>query len=772
MAGPAKPRTPTFGDMINSKLSKGGERMPGRVIDPNLREVNETIRAANAFNEEREFRASPNHKPRRKLDMTNVGRHVIDTLPTRDRMEVQEDNSVLDQGSGFRNVSDVKKLPALAESDDMPASFKGRPKLKMLWLHGQGLLDPKRQKMLEKAMNDDKFKLDDDDFRTLEVLMPLKHSLTPTSQMSGSPDVDVVMEAIRQTAIGVGAMGGGALGMRGGTKGVIAGGALGASAGSSFVDAVENNINMVGNKLFSKKGEEVFTSERAKRAFSEGTMYTVQDIAKRAAKEGAIDGAVSGVGTFAPMIAKKLKQKLLGITAESVAVGKAGARIGVDMLPVQVGGAWTKTATAVLGRIPWVSGPMKKQAAKQMDQIRNFVDTLPGRISPRNLSDPDVGVLLDIKAQQMFEKDMASLSGRQVKLREAARKQGAFVDTTEVTTVAERWLNTYGSRNINKPDKGTMKLLQQVVDMGKAGKLTIDQWDEDLVAGLRNEMDRLSQHGGEGIRAMGELLESAKLDLAGSGIHGQKQIGMDSAWEVGFQKYEASAAKKFSLLDKNRFKQGVLKMGARNPDELVDMIVAGKSPKMAFDVRGIVGTDAMNDLAARYVDKNIKKSVTFDNMGSPLFDVGKFAKKVGLNDPKGAQYAITKEMLRGTGVTMDMLQDFVRVGRTVGSTKIPDVSTFLARRVVLGGLESGLAPLMGALGPSKFVKGLMLTMLARRGSKMLSNPENIRLVTMAMDANADQAMRRSATLRLFRVYNEDPDAETIRDFANEQIDKF
>lgn len=665
----------------------------------------------------------------------------------------------------------LKALPGgdpAPESMEMPEEFKSRPRLKMLWMQGQGKLSEKHSRFLQRAMDEGHMVLDQDDWIALQTMMPDVHTPHAYEGKQPNPHIESVMQAIRDTAVGLGGVAGGALGIGGGPAGVIGAGVAGTSAGSSYIDAVENAVNTVGNKLFNEPGQSIypggpkhpdltFTSERAREAYEKGSLYAVQDIAKRAAMEGAIDGAVGTAGTFAPFLGKALKSKILGITPESMATKAAGQRIGIDVMPLNVGGAVPTLYSTVIGRLPWVSGPIKNMAAKQLQQSRSFIDTLPGRISKNNYSDPTVGVQLDIAAQKNFERTMTVLNNKQQKLKMAARGQGNFIDTTEVKNVAEKWLDTFeNGRLVNTAEPWVVKDLKAIIKLADQGKISIDQWDDDLVAGLRNGLDNLQQHGGEGEKAFKELLTASRNDLSGSGTHGVKQLAMDKEWEAGLSRFESVAAKKFMQLDRTRFRSGIMKLGTRNPDELVGMLTATNSPKLAFDIRNVVGSDTMKDLSQRYLDKNLSLSTTFDKAGGKLFNADEFAKVTGLNDVKSGRYAVTKEMLRGTGVSVDMLQDLIKVSRAAGHTDIPNMSVFLGRRLIMGGVRSGLVAALGATaavgGGPGLITSMGLTMLARGGSKIISNPENVRLATIALDANADQAMRRTSLLRLYRLY--------------------
>lgn len=773
MVGPAKPRTPTFKDMMNAKV-KGYSSMPGRVIDPNLREINETIRAANAFNDEREFRSSPNHKPRRKLDMDNVARHVVNTLPTLDRMEIETGD--LGGGSGLQDVSSktdvtapkIKAPPGVNPNDlvGMPKAFAGRPKLTMLWLKGQGKLPAKISQSLDKHFADGNMRLSDDDWIALETVVPSQSEVmnwpkdkvdafkkrygnakgpvdpylqTLIADVNRKQEVDKVMDGIRTTAIGTFGIIGGIAGSGAGPAGTIVGGAGGVAMGSSLTDGVENVTKMVLDKLYPTGAEH-----------ETGRYRTVKEMTERALTEGAIDGAVGGLGIYAAPVAKKLGQKILGITDEGRMTQEQARKLGISTLPVQVGRDFWVGATNVLARMPLIGGPLRTKLAEQNLEIENFLGTLPGRMSMKNFSDPDVGVEMDIVAQQAFEKTMTVLRGKQLKLKQAAAKLGAFVNTGETRRVAEKWLNHYSTMEVDKPDPWVIKKLEAIIDSTQ-GKVTLDKWDTDIASGIRRSKAKLESSKGVGDEAFTELLEVAKDDLNSSGVWAQKQIVMDNEFNAALERFQSLAAKKFETLDANRFREGVMKLGSKNPDELVGMLTSRNSPKFVFDVRAIVGNDVMKDLGSRYLANKIAVSKSATGTDGFSVDFNKMAKELGLDDPKGNQFGVTKEMLRNSGVTMDMLQDFMKAAKVSSRAPVPKASTFLARSLVFSGYGSALTALTLSGGPPGLLGGLAFTLVARKGAKILADPEMIKLATISMDVKKDAGVRRTSLLRLYRM---------------------
>lgn len=760
MVGPSKPKDPTWYDF----LPKSTRGMPGRVVDPSLVTLNEIIDIARAKNSENDVRASPNHKPRKQLDMMNVGRAFMKRIPTRDRMEAEVGD--IRGGSGMTQIDFRQEPTKPAVSEEMPEEFKNRPKLKLLWELGTGKLDSKTAAFADRAMQDGKLRLSEDDMITLEAVMPLKSELSDLDYNKMSKidpkkidvskldpylqdlmkktirrqQVSQVMDGLRTVSIGTFGIIGGGLGTVGGPGGTIAGGALGAMAGNSLVDTTQNLVEHVLDKVFPASDPEGF------RKFSSG------ELAERALTEGAIDMVTGGLGQYAPFVARKLKQKMLGITAESMAAKQAGRSVGVDVLPIQVGRPLLSNATNVFARMPLIGVPIRKRLLEQTAQVKNFIDTLPGRISTKNFSDADVGVELDVAVQNVFEKKMQALSAKQLKIRQAADKLGAFIPTTEVSAVAQKWLDIYSKTHVNKASKHTIKKLEGIIELSNKGKISMAEWDDDMLAGIRGELEQLQ--GAEGTKAMKQILEAARVDLATSGTPGLRQLAMDKQWEAGFREYETGAAKKFMQLDRNRFKQGVIKLGMKNPDELVNMLIAGNSRQFATQVRGLVGNDVFKDLSARYLDNNMVKAIVPDRKSNIKVDFDTLARNLGLDNPKSTRFGVTQEMLRGTGVTVDQLNNFIRVGKIASRIDVPDASTFVARRVVLGGLTSiglGAAGLFSGHLPETIV----LAIMARHGAKVIANPENVKLATLALDANTDQAVRRTSVMRLLRLTAED-----------------
>lgn len=109
------------------------------------------------------------------------------------------------------------------------------------------------------------------------------------------------------------------------------------------------------------------------------------------------------------------------------------------------------------------------------------------------------------------------------------------------------------------------------------------------------------------------------------------------------------------------------------------------------------------------------------------FNPNKFMDALGLNTPDGQE--ILAEALKGTGVTTKGLNDFIKAVDQARGFVINDASTFLTRRLTLGGLKS----LMVFQGATALTAGsfnpILTAMTLKYGSSILTNPKYLKAFT-------------------------------------------
>ena len=233
----------------------------------------------------------------------------------------------------------------------------------------------------------------------------------------------------------------------------------------------------------------------------------------------------------------------------------------------------------------------------------------------------------------------------------------------------------------------------------------------------------------------------------------------------GIKKFDSPTAKKFKTVDKNIFGAGAERQGSVTADELGEKLLRSSSftPQMLDDFKVLVGEGNYNKFVRNIFQKSYNKSLyrTNDKMGNGLiFDPSEFKSQLGLNTKDGR--AVMERMLSGSKLTLSKLDEFFDVAENHASLRVPDVSSFIQRRALLGGTKSvfgGLA--MGYSTMNSPVRSIGLVALSRFGiSKFFTNPKQLDDVMNTIDLNASYVKTYRSSLRLIAALLED---ETLSD---------
>ena len=198
-----------------------------------------------------------------------------------------------------------------------------------------------------------------------------------------------------------------------------------------------------------------------------------------------------------------------------------------------------------------------------------------------------------------------------------------------------------------------------------------------------------------------------------------------------------------------------------DPDTVARNLVNLGNARAIDEFYNIVKPTTYNDAVANYLNDAFFKATrrTVENeagemveIASDAFDPEKFIKALGLDlskaDPK---YQNLKHFFDKSNLySMDELEQMADVFRAMGSTEIPDVSTFITRRIQLGGIRT-LLP-FGAAAAGGF-GGLVPLALALGGGRLLSSiiadPLNARLLRNVL---AEESARGTKTINTIRKY--------------------
>ena len=130
------------------------------------------------------------------------------------------------------------------------------------------------------------------------------------------------------------------------------------------------------------------------------------------------------------------------------------------------------------------------------------------------------------------------------------------------------------------------------------------------------------------------------------------------------------------------------------------------------------------------------------------FDPRKFADSLGLNSTDGR--AALEVALEGTGTKIKDIERFLEVAEKSGSFTVTDPSSFVQRRVTLGGFRSLL--LFGGVQAGATAAGfglpvLMVPLLLRYGSSILTDPKVLKAFSEVLDQTGLDVVKRAGVAR-------------------------
>ena len=219
----------------------------------------------------------------------------------------------------------------------------------------------------------------------------------------------------------------------------------------------------------------------------------------------------------------------------------------------------------------------------------------------------------------------------------------------------------------------------------------------------------------------------------------------------GKKVFDEPTANIFKKVDKNIFGTGFKVPGSLNADELAEALLKRKAgPTFLKDLRTLVGEGQYNKFVRAKLQKAYNSSLIQSGGTKPsglMFDPYKFEKSLGMDTAAGRD--LLEEMLKGSKVTLEQLDSFFNVAKNHAGLKIPDVSSFVARRAVLGGTKSLLGGVvMGAGITSNPLVAAPLIYMARKTSGFLANPKALDDVVKVFDPNSTASQMKVAALKL------------------------
>ena len=280
-------------------------------------------------------------------------------------------------------------------------------------------------------------------------------------------------------------------------------------------------------------------------------------------------------------------------------------------------------------------------------------------------------------------------------------------------------------------------LLKNIYPLSKSKR---QQLDPNLLSNVAEKLKFADKVYAQGLE--NSIITSSLKEMA-------KKEGVKLAPIPGKNIFDSIPAKEFKKIDKNIFKAGFERPGSITADQLGEKLLQRKlSPQLLNDLRTLIGEKQFTKFVRAKMQKGFDDSlIASSQKGQLMFDPYKFEKGLGLNTESGRD--LMKVFLKDSKLTIEKLDDFFNIAKNHAGLKVPDVTSFVARRAILGGTKSIIGGVIGtAAVTSNPLIGVPLVYMARKTSRFLTNPNQLDNVMKVLDPNSPASQTKVAVLKL------------------------
>ena len=582
----------------------------------------------------------------------------------------------------------------------------------------------------------------------------------------------------RESFTAAGAMAGEAVGAglaRGKQAGMRGGGVAGAGVGSLLFDTVDG-----------------FVRWAQKDPFYEAVPSTTEEALKPTERavlgEAKAEGYVQAIGPLLRVPPATIKlgfRKLFGTAdPKTIELASLAEAYRVPFGIVQATGRGSiKAVTKVLGVIPFVGGPFKRSVEYVDVALNNRLYDMLDSFAPTVSTSATLSREMVDRASKkwdFFNYTSGKLYGKFFnQTKHLPEAQQAFIPTTRLREAAQKitQMAEAGRTSADEPQilKDTvLEWAQKAVDFPK--RITPTQYQAKMLE-LRRILGASKEGVEEGVTmktAMEGDLNSPALNFTGKFKNGAPSTDPDaitgpmiakalkkanSYFNKGLVKFDSATGKKFGRVDKNVFKATWAKAGSKEKDELFSDLFNLRSVDSIQQLRRITGQKQIDKNFRQYIDNVLQNPKYLEGTGEILQPhknvFSALREKLGIGTAGGDE--VLEEVLRYSNYGVKDLKNFFRLVEAAASFKVPDPSTFLQRRVTLGGMGSLMA-VEGAFRGSSGIPGIITKLAALRlGAKYLSNPKNLKNMTRGLDMSLSPEVRRNAYVRILKDVSKSPE---------------
>ena len=573
--------------------------------------------------------------------------------------------------------------------------------------------------------------------------------------------------------------------------GALAGGLAGTMVGAAAPETTMEALETLG---IIDKGT------RDKLGLSDEDLMTV--IEGEALLEAFTAGGISAVR----LGSRGLTNLFTGATKETRKLAEYGTREGLSLLPVQVGeGKFARGFVSVLGRFPWMAGPLRNRASKTMDQFKTAFEGIPKRFGPLSTMDATSGAILreakttvgaiDRHFAKQFEDILAKADTNFLRVRPV--KTRAVTERLLKHLARETPQGLEGTRGkLPEGHQALQKFLRENTAIMFEGTAIADQRVRQMYTLLQRIDEQIVKAASKSdATTMGrfeQLRQAIDMDIVSNTFSMNKNNGQAALELINdFRAADTELTETINALlgNSTASRLGIkvsptmrsarfANLGTRGIDSLANVLLRDGTPSAVEELAALVPPKTLRQLTGAVFNQALEKSYIREQGRFLKFDVNAFSKELGLDVKGSPKYRQTERMLQlSGGMTMDALDNLVEVGRRAAGFEIPDVSTFVARGAVFSGLGRMWNTIIPGLliggathtaGTNGFALGL-LTILGSRGmSAMISDPKSARALKHVLNDEVGVVIKRAAYTRagVFATYKMIEDGIITNEEAN------
>ena len=472
---------------------------------------------------------------------------------------------------------------------------------------------------------------------------------------------------------------------------------------------------------------------------------------------------------------------LTGVTGDAKkTVMEIAREFGVKLPQVSASSNIASGYNKIIGRFPFIGSPAMKQGSERLEEVADSAQRLFKRHAPI-ASIPEVSEYLSTAARGKYEAFHKEAGRLYDNYRDFARQEGDIIPVGPIDQSVENALAKMDrllSSQSGEPRRAVRDEYAKVIDAftdvldETAGKdmISVDTMDAlvEMLEGSLRQMKVEGKGSGTLFSAITDVvsgLEQAERSIRAGSPAAQALKDADTFYAKFMSTFETPVGRQFTREDPGAFRSRsrMTREQARpkfNQDELYNLVFSSKSADAQRTLRDIVGQDAYREAVASHVEQAVQSAIKDGRV-----DTRSLKEALGFTSDQRKANALGAA-LQASGVDKQRLDLYINMLDRLDPVALQDVSTFVARRAALGGLNSAVRSLgigSAILGGGAATGGLPvlgITVGLRWLTGSLNNPliekELRRLSKLSPNS---QAARNTAT-RVIRIMTEDALDET------------